>query len=50
MKQIELTNTFMRISNCEKPFDLYGLYKNLSAFQGLIESVDTIVTTYDIIL
>ena len=30
MNQKELTKTFMMISNCQKPFDLHDLYKNIS--------------------
>ena len=35
MKREELTKTFMMISNWKKPFALHGLYKNISALQGL---------------
>ena len=31
MKRKELTKKFMMISNWKKPFDSYGLYKNISA-------------------
>ena len=32
MKQKELTNTFMMISNWKKMFGLHGLYKDISSF------------------
>ena len=32
---LELTKTFMMMSNWTKPFGLYGLYKNISSFKGL---------------
>ena len=31
MNQKEVTETFMMISDWEKPFDLHGLYTNISA-------------------
>ena len=35
MKQKDVTKTFMMNSNLKKPFGLYCLYNNISAFQGL---------------
>ena len=37
MKKKELTQTFTMISNWKKTFDLYGLYKNISALWGLLQ-------------
>ena len=31
MNQKELTKTIMMISDWQKPFDLYGVYKDISA-------------------
>ena len=35
MNQKDLIKTFMMISNWKNPFDLRGVYKNISALQGL---------------
>ena len=34
MKREKLTKIFMIISNRKKPFDLHGLYKNISTLEG----------------
>ena len=39
MKRQKLTKSFMMMSNVKKTFGLHGLYKIISALQGLIHSI-----------